>query len=171
MIRFSGDIRRDFDKATAEISKLKDRILGYQEKISNLRETEKRLRKANASQKEKYEEALTEKDAVIKELQNRLAHAEALLNHDSTNTGTPTGQTPPNKNKVIPNSRRSSGKPKGGQKGHEKHPFRNRMKMMLPTTLSIPSRMMSAAQNAALLNALLLENLRSNMNTMYVSKS
>lgn len=40
MIRFSGDIRRDFDKATAEISKLKDRILGYQEKISNLRETE-----------------------------------------------------------------------------------------------------------------------------------
>lgn len=120
MIRFSGDIRRDFDKATAEISKLKDRILGYQEKISNLRETEKRLRKANASQKEKYEEALTEKDAVIKELQNRLAHAEALLNHDSTNTGTPTGQTPPNKNKVIPNSRRSSGKPKGGQKGHEK---------------------------------------------------
>ena len=36
MIRFSGDIRRDFDKATAEISKLKDRILGYQEKISNL---------------------------------------------------------------------------------------------------------------------------------------
>ena len=79
MIKFSGDLRRDFDKATAEISKLNDRILGYQEQITGLRETEKRLRKANASQKEKYEEALNEKDAVIRELQNRLAHAEALL--------------------------------------------------------------------------------------------
>ena len=120
MIKFSGDLRRDFDKATAEISKLKDRILGYQEQISGLRETEKHLRKTNAAQKEKYEEALTEKDAIIKELQNRLAHVEALLDHDGTNTGTPTGQTPPGKNKVIPNTRRSSGKPKGGQPGHEK---------------------------------------------------
>lgn len=120
MIKFSGDLRRDFDKATAEISKLKDRILGYQEQISGLRETEKRLRKTNAAQKEKYEEALTEKEAIIKELQNRLAHAEALLGHDGTNTGTPTGQTPSGKDKVIPNTRRSSGKPKGGQAGHEK---------------------------------------------------
>ena len=120
MIKFSGDLRRDFDKATAEISKLNDRILGYQEQITGLRETEKRLRKANASQKEKYEEALNEKDAVIRELQNRLAHAEALLGHDGTNTGTPTAQTPANKDKVIPNSRRSTGKSKGGQVGHEK---------------------------------------------------
>ena len=120
MIKFSGDLRRDFDKATAEISKLNDRILGYQEQITGLRETEKRLRKANASQKEKYEEALNEKDAVIRELQNRLAHAEALLGHDGTNTGTPTAQTPANKDKVIPNSRRNTGKSKGGQIGHEK---------------------------------------------------
>ena len=35
MIRFSGDIRRDFDKATAEISKLKDRILGYQDQFND----------------------------------------------------------------------------------------------------------------------------------------
>ena len=120
MIKYSGDLRRDFDKATAEISKLNDRILGYQEQIAGLRETEKRLRKNNAAQKKKYEEALNEKDAVIKELQNRLAHAEALLNHNGFNTGTPTAQTPPNKNKVIPNSRRSTGKSKGGQTGHEK---------------------------------------------------
>ena len=110
MIKFSGDLRRDFDKATAEISKLNDRILGYQEQITGLRETEKRLRKANASQKEKYEEALNEKDAVIRELQNRLAHAEALLGHDGTNTGTSTAHTPLNKDKVIPNSRRSTGR-------------------------------------------------------------
>ena len=120
MIKFSGDPRRDFDKAIAEITKLKDRILGYQEQISGLRETEKRLRKVNADLKEKYEESMGEKDAVIKELQNRLAHAEALLGHDGTNTGIPTGQTPPDKNKLIPNTRRSSGKPKGGQAGHKK---------------------------------------------------
>ena len=120
MIKYSGDLRRDFDKATTEISNLQDRILGYKEQIANLRQTEKNLRKANAAQKEKYEEALHEKDAVIKELQNQLAHVQALLDHDGTNTGIPTGQTPPNKNKVIPNSRRSTGKSKGGQTGHEK---------------------------------------------------
>ena len=47
-----------------------------------------------------------EKDAVIKELQNRLAHAEALLNRDGSNTGTPTSQTPVSKTRIVPNSRR-----------------------------------------------------------------
>ena len=120
MIKFTGDLRHNFEKATAEIVKLKDRILGYQEQISGLRTTEKRLRKANADQKEKYEEALAEKEAVIKELRNQLAHAQALLGHDGTNTGTPTAQTPAGKNKIIPNTRRSSGKSKGGQPGHKK---------------------------------------------------
>lgn len=121
MIKYTGDIRRDFEKATAEISRLKDRILGYQEQISSLRREADRLRKARESQKEKYEETIAEKDAVIKELQNRLAHAEAINNHDGTNTGMSTANTPPGKNKVIPNTRRSSGKTKGGQSGHEKH--------------------------------------------------
>ena len=120
MIKFTGDLRCDFDKATAEIANLKDRILGYQEQIASLREKIKRLEKPKDSDKKQYSESLVEKDAIIKELQNRLAHAEALLNHDDSNTGTPTSQTPKNKNKIIPNSRRSSGKPKGGQVGHPK---------------------------------------------------
>lgn len=65
-----------------------------------------------------YEGQLVEKDAVIKGLAARLAHAEALLGRDSTNTSTPTSQTPPGKDKHIPNSRRNTGKPKGGQRGH-----------------------------------------------------
>ena len=121
MAKYTGNLRRDFDKATAEISKLKDRILGYQEQVSSLREEARRLRIAKDSQKEKYEGALAEKDAIIKELQNRLAHAEAINNHDGTNTGTPTSQTPPGKKKVVPNSRRGSGRKKGGQPGHKKH--------------------------------------------------
>ena len=120
MIKFTGDLRCDFEKAAAEITKLKDRILGYQEKVASLQTSIKRLKRSKESDKKQYTESLAEKDAIIKELQNRLAHAEALLNHDGSNTGTPTSQTPINKNKVIPNSRRSSGKPKGGQTGHPK---------------------------------------------------
>ena len=101
MIKFTGDLRLDFEKATTEILKLKDRILGYQEQIASLRETVKRLEKSKDSDKKQYSESLSEKDAIIKELQNRLAHAEALLDHDGSNTGTPTSQTPINKNKVI----------------------------------------------------------------------
>ena len=106
MIKFTGDLRLDFEKATAEIIKLKDRILGYQEQIVSLRESLRRLKQSKDSAKKQYTESLAEKDAIIKELQNRLAHAEALLNHDGNN--------------IIPNSRRSTGKPKGGQTGHPK---------------------------------------------------
>ena len=120
MIKLTGDLRCDFDKVTAENTKLKDRILGYQEKVVSLQTSIKNLKRSKESDKKQYTESLAEKDAIIKELQNRLAHAEALLNHDGRNTGTPTSQTPKNKNKVIPNSRRSSGKPKGGQVGHPK---------------------------------------------------
>lgn len=120
MIKFTGNLRLDFEKATAEIVKLKDRILGYQEQIAAFRESVKRLERSRNSDKKKYSESLAEKDAIIKELQNRLAHAEALLNHDGTNTGTSTAQTPIDKNKVVPNSRRNTGKPKGGQIGHPK---------------------------------------------------
>ena len=120
MIKFTGDLRCDFEKATAEITKLKDRILCYQEKITSLQTTVKNLKHSKDSDKKQYMESLAEKDAIIKELQNRLAHAEALLNHDGSNTGMPTSQTPANKNKVIPNSRRNTGNPKGGQAGHKK---------------------------------------------------
>jgi transposase len=68
-----------------------------------------------------YEEKLAEKDKVIGELKNRLAHAEALLGRDGTNTGIPTAQTPVGTKKVIPNSRRSTGRKKGGQPGHRQH--------------------------------------------------
>ena len=121
MLKYTGDPRRDFEKAAAENIKLTDRIHDYQEQIRSYRNSVNNLRKTNASQKKCFEETIAEKDAVIKELQNRLAHAEALLAHDGTNTGTSTAQTPPGKKKVIPNSRRSTGKPKGGQPGHQKH--------------------------------------------------
>lgn len=120
MTRFTGDLRRDFEKATTQITELNDRILSYQEQLAGFRATVKKLRQSKEAACKQYKETLAEKDAVIRELRNQLAHANALLGHDGTNTGTPTSQTPRDKNKVIPNSRRASGKRKGGQPGHEK---------------------------------------------------
>ena len=52
-------------------------------------------------QRADYEELLAQKDAVIKELENRLAHELALKNHDGTNTGTPTSPDSGNSNKRV----------------------------------------------------------------------
>ena len=48
MIKFTGDLRLDFEKATAEIVKLKDRILGYQEQneVKSLKATVRSYEKA-----------------------------------------------------------------------------------------------------------------------------
>ena len=78
MIKYTGDLRCDFEKATAEITKLKDRIVGYQEQIASLRASVKSLKQSNDFHKKNYQESLAEKDAIIKELQNRLAHAECI---------------------------------------------------------------------------------------------
>ena len=94
MIKFTGDLRCDFDKATCRNSKTERCILGYQEQIASLRSSLKRLEKAKKSSNKKFSETLDEKDAVIRGLQNRLAHVEALLNRDGSNTGTPTSQPP-----------------------------------------------------------------------------
>ena len=60
-------------------------------------------------------------DAKIKALSEEVARLTALLNRDSTNTGTPTSKTPLSKKKVIPNSREKTDRSKGGQPGHPKH--------------------------------------------------
>ena len=44
----------------------------------------------------------------------------SILNTDGTNSGTSTSKTPNNKDKVRPNSRKNSGKPRGGVEGHPK---------------------------------------------------
>jgi len=71
--------------------------------------------------KANYESKLAEKEAVIKELKNELRHLHAIAGHDGTNTGIPTSQTPIRKEKVIPNSRKATGKKRGGQVGHKQH--------------------------------------------------
>ena len=120
-MKLTGDIHRDFEKVSAEYTQLKSRIQEYQETIKGLRRSLDEMRESRKTQKADYEQLLAEKDATIKTLTNRLEHELSLKAHDGTNTGTPTSQTPIGKRKVIPNSRVSTGKKKGGQPGHERH--------------------------------------------------
>ena len=102
----------------AEITKKDETIRKLEEKIWELQRQKDETETALTMN---YEEKLYEKDRIIQELQNKLAHYAALLGRDSSNTNLPTGQTPPGKEKRIPNGRKKSDKPKGGQVGHEKH--------------------------------------------------
>lgn len=118
---YSNSRRVSLERMSAEIIELKDRILGYQEQNRALQDALKRSENSKEKQKNSYEEKLSERDAIIRELKNEVAHLTAVAAHDGTNTGIPTSATPINKKKLIPNSRRSSGKKKGGQPGHEQH--------------------------------------------------
>ena len=99
------------DEKDKEINRLKDKIwetyIRCDEKVKKITDD--------------FENQLSEKEAIIRELKAHLAHCEALLGRDSTNTSLPTSQTPIGKKKHIPNGRRNTGKKKGGQPGHEKH--------------------------------------------------
>lgn len=66
---------------------------------------------------------IKEKDKIIEALKEELARMASLLNNDSSNSGTPTSQTPPRhkkRNSSI-NSREKTDKLPGGQTGHKKH--------------------------------------------------
>ena len=107
-----------FDEYRAQMRKKEEIIRNLEDKIwDTQRKSDEKLSAVTAE----YEETLGEKDSIISELKNKLAHAEALLLRDSTNTGTPTSQTPPDKEKRIPNARVKTDNQKGGQTGHEKH--------------------------------------------------
>lgn len=115
---WSDDYYALYDELQAEIRQLKETVRRREDKIWEMeREHDDETSKLTM----KYEDMLYERDCIINELENRLAHANALLAHDGTNTSLPTSQTPQGKNKRIPNTRTKTGRKKGGQPGHEKH--------------------------------------------------
>jgi hypothetical protein len=107
-----------FEKMSAENLELKDRILGYQEKIHDLRRSQKKTLK---ELKDFYDEQMAKKDAIIKEPSDKYARCAAAAARDGTNTGIPTAATPIGRKKHMPCSRASTGKKRGGQPGHTKH--------------------------------------------------
>lgn len=70
--------------------------------------------------REKLEAELAEKAAENQTLKKELLRLNGILNIDGTNSGISTSRTPISKKKVIPNSRKKSGKKIGGQPGHPK---------------------------------------------------
>lgn len=113
----TGNARRDYDRLTAAYLKIKDE----RDDLEELRKSNVKTIKGLQKRIEDLTEELNILHAKIKALENELAHAKAIQDHDSTNTSSPTSQTKPGKKKHIPNSRRSTGKSKGGQTGHPKH--------------------------------------------------
>ena len=120
-MKLTGNSRRDYEKLSANFLRVKDERNRYRELADNLQTSLKMARLAKERSDEQHRREMAEKDAIIKELTNQLAHATALLNHDGTNTGTPTSLTRIGKTKVVPNSRRGTGKKRGGQTGHGKN--------------------------------------------------
>lgn len=107
------DDLRELEKAFRQIEMLKQKC--FEEEMKRFDEL--------TALENKYEAKLAEKQVVIEDLENQLNHAQALLGRDGTNTSLPTALTPPGKEKVNPrnNSRKKTGRKKGGQKGHKKH--------------------------------------------------
>lgn len=71
--------------------------------------------------KQAHAAEVEELNTIIASQKEKIEHMEVVMARDGTNTSLPTAQTPPGRKKHIPNSRRNTGKPKGGQKGHKRH--------------------------------------------------
>lgn len=69
---------------------------------------------------EKMVAELAKKNAEIEAFKKEILRLTTLLDTDGTNSGIPTSKTPISKKKVIPNSRKKSGRKIGGQPGHPK---------------------------------------------------
>ncbi|MGN0974338.1 MAG: transposase [Bacilli bacterium] len=127
---YSKSLYNDYEKLV-----IKNKELSQENKFLklqiNIAESEKqRLEKINFQKRKQYEEAIYENIALknkIIELTKKLNMTEyerdqylAKLNIDGTNAGIPTSQTPINKNKLIPNSRKNTGGKIGGKPNHKK---------------------------------------------------
>ncbi len=165
---WTDECDRVWQEHLSEMAKKDEKIRRLEDKVWDVRgKSDEKITALTIA----YEDKLHEKDCVIDELKNKLAHAEALLNQDGTNTGTPTSQTPRNKNKVIPNSRRSSGKPKGGQAGHGKASLGEPDESEVTHVAPIHYRMMNAALRAAFQTVHPWVGWKQNTNMMSASRS
>ena len=107
-----------WDNHLKEIKKKDERIHKLEDKIWNLiQKSDEKITRITKN----YENKICELEHVIDELKARLAHSEALLDRDSTNTNLPTSMTPLSKKKYNPNSRKHTTRSKGGQLGHKRY--------------------------------------------------
>lgn len=121
MITVKNSFYKDYENLLIKNDELssENRKLKYSQEL--LESQNKTLRKNEEKAKKELQELQIEHENMLKEKDYEIARLKALLNMDGTNHGIPTSQTPIHKEKVIPNTREKSNKPKGGQNGHKKH--------------------------------------------------
>lgn len=128
--RFTNEYEKKLAAKDREINRLTNRLSSMEEKNQLLLSKNTELKgevfdlqgdvnRLNTWVKEKNEliESLMD-DNARKDVE--IQRMKALLNTDGLNSGIPTSQTPLNKDKVRPNSRKNTGRPRGGVKGHRK---------------------------------------------------
>jgi len=134
----SGEI---YQKITAEYEKklaLKDKEINRLTKRNDLLANKNRLLLSEnkqlktdmsflSSDVDRLTRWVETRDAIIEDQRDKLAvkdaeiqHLRALVNTDGTNSGLPTSKTPLNKDKIRPNSRKNTGNPRGGVRGHKR---------------------------------------------------
>ena len=107
-----------YTDALREIERRKEKELEYIREIEKLKSELERKDEQTQELEKQLEQTKTELD----DTRDKLKKAEAKLNNDSNNSGTPTSQTPYNKDKrVPPNTRNKTGRKRGGQPGHKRH--------------------------------------------------
>lgn len=102
---------------------LRSDITFYKQQMEYANSSKEKMKAAHKDEVRNLNAVIEEKDLIIQELRNCLAREAAKGNHDGTNTGIPTSQTPIGKDKVNPhknNSRTESDRKRGGQPGHSK---------------------------------------------------
>lgn len=128
---YSKGLFNDYEKLEIKYIEL-DRKYKFEKLRADVAESEQQRLEKIAFQKEKQvEEASNQINALknkIIELTKKLNMTEyerdqylAKLNIDGTNAGIPTSQTPINKSKIIPNSRKNTGGKIGGKLNHKKN--------------------------------------------------
>ena len=166
MITFTGDLRCDFEKATAEIEKQKDRILGYQEKIESLRDAVKKLKKSKEKEKNSIRNLLPKRMLLLKNFKTGWPMRKHFLTMMAAIPVRPLHRRRQTRTRSSPISAVIPAGPKAGRRGTRSHPLRNRTSLISQISWHTLYKMASAAQSVVLQTARLPVNLKSNMNTM-----
>ncbi len=107
---------RDYETVEEELEQYKCYYAAAQKVNEELKQQVEELKRRIAS----LEQEKAASEATLRELEKEYARLKATHELNGSNSGIPTSKTSIHQKKRIPNSRKMSGKKRGGQAGHEK---------------------------------------------------